>query len=35
MIAESEATATAYYVVVDPNDERKTLADWQTLNGFE
>jgi hypothetical protein len=34
LIAESEETATAYYAVVDPNDERKTLADWQTLNGF-
>ncbi|MEQ9499639.1 MAG: hypothetical protein RIT81_22320 [Deltaproteobacteria bacterium] len=26
--------ADDYYAVVDPNDERTTLDDWQELNGF-
>lgn len=34
LIAETEETAKAYYAVVDPDDERKTLALWQTFNGF-
>ena len=27
-------TANGYYAAVDPNDERKTLGDWWTKNGF-
>ncbi len=34
LIEESAKTARAYYAAVDPNDERKTLAQWQALNGF-
>lgn len=31
----SEAYAVAYYKAVDPLDERTTLSDWKTLNGFD
>ena len=32
---DSEAYANAYYELVDPNDERTTLADWKQVNGFD
>jgi len=31
----SAAYAEAYYKAVDPNNERTTLADWKSLNGFD
>jgi hypothetical protein len=31
----SEAYANAYYQRVDPDDERTTLSDWQSVNGFD
>jgi subtilisin-like proprotein convertase family protein len=34
LLAESEETATAYYAAVDPENQRKTLQEWQLLNGF-
>jgi len=33
-IAESEFTAKVYYATVDPDNKRKTLRDWQNVNGF-
>ncbi|MDH3714009.1 MAG: hypothetical protein OET44_09210 [Gammaproteobacteria bacterium] len=30
----SRQYATAYYAKIDPNNERDTLAKWQTFNGF-
>jgi hypothetical protein len=32
---DSQAYAEAYYDLVDPNDERTTLADWKRTNGFD
>ncbi|MFC3150848.1 hypothetical protein ACFOEK_07400 [Litoribrevibacter euphylliae] len=32
---DSQAYAEAYYELVDPNNERTTLADWKTVNGFD
>ncbi len=31
---ESEQTGTAYYEAIDPNDQKTTLADWKSANGF-
>ncbi|NQD36669.1 hypothetical protein HPT27_06500 [Permianibacter sp. IMCC34836] len=31
----SQAYAEAYYRLVDPNNERTTLADWKHKNGFD
>lgn len=32
---DSQAYAEAYYELIDPNDERTTLADWKRTNGFD
>jgi mono/diheme cytochrome c family protein len=32
---ESLDTGAAYYKAVDPNNQKTTLADWKTANGFD
>ena len=34
-LAESKTTALAYYAAIDPTNEKTTLSDWLTANGYD
>ncbi|MDX1695252.1 MAG: hypothetical protein R3208_15915, partial [Ketobacteraceae bacterium] len=34
-LAESKTTALAYYATIDPDNQKTTLQDWLTANGYD